>query len=71
MIGIWNPAPQNAGIPIVESRIQDCLAFPYMGRPQGDSMYNPWGGGGGGVTPYYGLFQKMPLSFFRYIICKG
>ena len=25
----WNPAPWN-----VESRIQDCLGFPYMGQPR-------------------------------------
>ena len=42
-----------------------------MGRPQGDSMYNPpqEEGGGGGVvgTPYNDLFGAGSLSVFGYI----
>ena len=55
----------------MESRIQDCLAaFPYMVRPQDDSMYNPGGGRGGG-TAHNGLFGEVPLSVSGILLPKG
>ena len=68
MIGIRNPVPWNAGIHIMESRIQDCLAFPYMGRPQGDSMYNPRGVG---LLPTMAYFRRCPFHSSGILLHKG
>jgi len=68
MIGIWNPVPQNAGIHIMELRIQDCAAFPYMGRPQGDSMYNPWGVG---LPPTRAYFRRCLFHSSSILLLKG